>query len=109
VALNGTDGDVSGVAAWDAARGRLAVVLVNFRDRYSVRRHARLQVDELPAALRDGTWQQWTIDATHSNVWHDQGQAELAKTRAGNLSGTGFRWDETLTPNSVTLVELLPK
>jgi hypothetical protein len=106
VALSGTDGDVSGVAAWDAARGRLAIVLVNFRDRYALRRHVRLQVDELPKALRSGDWQEWTVDATHSNVWNDQGKPELTRTRSGELGEKGVTLEGTLMPNSVTLVEM---
>ena len=104
--LTGTDGDVSGVGAWDAERGRLAIVLVNFRDRYALRRPVRVQADGLPPALRDGAWQEWTIDATHSNVWHDQGKAELAKTQTGKVSGGNFAWEKTLEANSVTLIEL---
>ena len=109
VAMRGGDGDVSGVAAWDAARSRLAMVLVNFRDRYALRRRIRLQLTELPAALRTGAWEQWTVDATHSNVWNDAGKAELTRTRSGNLGGQGFELEETLMPNSVTLVELTAK
>jgi hypothetical protein len=106
LALAGTDGDVSGVAAWDASRARLAVVLVNFRDRYALRRPVRLQVDELPAALRDVPWQEWTIDATHSNVWHDRSKAELTRTAGGTASGATFNWSKTLGANSITLLEL---
>lgn len=106
VALTGTDGDVSGVAAWDAARARLAIVLVNFRDRYALRRAVRVELAELPAALRDGAWQEWTVDATHSNVWHDQGKAELTKTQAGVLAGGAFTWEKILGANSVTLLEV---
>jgi hypothetical protein len=54
IALHGTDGDVSGVAAWDAARARLAIVLVKFRDHYALRRHVRLQSAELPTVLQGG-------------------------------------------------------
>lgn len=107
VTLTGTDGDVSGVAAWDESRGRLAVVLVNFRDRYALRRHVRLQLDALPAALRGGAWHEWTVDATHSNVWHDPGKPELARTRTGSLDNDAFTLEGTLAPNSVTLVELM--
>ena len=107
VPLTGADGDVSGVAAWDASRGRLAVVLVNFRDRYSLRRHVRLQLDEVPVPLRGGEWREWSVDATHSNVWHEQGKAELARTGTGRLDGQELKWEKTLAPNSVTLLELL--
>jgi hypothetical protein len=109
VSLKGTDGDVSGVAAWDADRGRLAIVLVNFRDRYAVRRHVGVQVNEVPATLRGGEWREWTVDATHSNVWHEQGKAELARTATGTIEGQQLKWERTLAANSVTLLELLRK
>lgn len=107
VALNGAEGDVSGVAAWDAAAGRLAVVLVNFRDRYALRRHVRLHFEGMPAALEGGKWQEWTIDATHSNAWNDAGKAELTKTLSGSIGGKGSNYDQILMPNSITLVEFL--
>ncbi|MDB6030273.1 MAG: Beta-xylosidase [Verrucomicrobiales bacterium] len=109
VTITGTDGDISGVAAWDATKGRLAVVLVNFRDRYALRRHVSLSLQNLPKELAGGTWQQWTVDATHSNVWNNQGKPELARTRDGELEGQPFQWQETLMPNSVTLLELVRK
>ena len=106
-ALTGTDGDISGVAAWDASKGRLAIVLVNFRDRYALRREVELAIANLPKELNGGTWQQWTVDSTHSNVWHNQGKAELTRTKSGVLDGLPFQWQETLGPNSVTLLELV--
>jgi len=105
IELKGGDGDVSGVASWDAERGRLAVVLVNFRDRYALRRRARVQIDELPSALLGGIWQQWTVDATHSNVWNDPAKPELSKTRTGKIESKNFIFEETLMPNSITLLE----
>jgi len=109
ISLTGTDGDVSGVAAWDEQRSRLAIVLVNFRDRYALRRPVRLQINGLPSVLRDGAWQEWTIDATHSNVWNNQGKAELRKTETGSVEGNNFVWEKTLGANSVTLIELIRK
>ena len=109
VSITGTDGDVSAVSAWDAERRRLAVILVNFRDRYSLRRSVRLGVASLPAELRNGIWQTWTVDGTHSNVWHDQGKAELTRTQTGPVNGNEFTWDNVLQPNSVTLLELKPE
>ena len=103
------DGDISAVGTWDTDRARLAIVLVNFRDRYALRRPVRLQINDLPAALRDATWQEWTIDATHSNVWHDRSKAELTKTQAGNVSGASLTIEKNLAPNSVTLIELTQK
>jgi hypothetical protein len=107
IALTGTDDDISGVAAWDAARSRLAVVLVNFRDRYALRRQVRVELNEIPAALRGGEWREWTVDATHSNVWHDANRAELTRTASGSLDAPGLALERTLGPNSVTLIELI--
>jgi hypothetical protein len=109
VVLTGTDGDISGLACWDAGRSRLAIVLVNFRDRYALRRHVTLGLKALPEALKGGRWQQWSVDATHSNVWNDSGKAELAKTGAGEIGVEPFTKEATLPPNSVTLIELLGK
>jgi hypothetical protein len=100
------DGDISGVAAWDAQRSHLAIVLVNFRDRYALRRPVQLRIDAIPAALRDATWTEWTIDATHSNVWHERNRAELTKTSSGQITGAKFEWSHTLAANSICLIEL---
>jgi len=107
IAVKGTDDDVSAVAAWDRQRARLAIVLVNFRSRYSLRRNVRLRIDPLPTEIRSGQFQLWTIDATHSNIWNDANHAELAQTRSGKVVGTNFTFEETLAPNSVTLIELI--
>jgi hypothetical protein len=107
VPVTGTDEEVSGVAAWDAKQKRLAVVLVNYRDRESLRRRVRLHLPKLPASLQGGRWQESVVDATHSNVWNDPGHAELAVVRTGELARQqAFDLDETLAPNSVTLLEL---
>jgi len=94
ISLTGTDGDISGLAAWDDERGRLAVVLVNFRDRYALRRRVRVQIDNLPSSLREGNWQQWTVDSTHSNVWNDPAKPELANTGAASWRAKAFRWQK---------------
>ena len=82
-------------------------MLVNFRSRYSLRRNVRLQINEVPSSIRSGKWQEWIVDGTHANVWNDQGKAELAKSRTGDLNGSSFILEATLMPNSVTSVELL--
>jgi hypothetical protein len=108
LSVKGTDNDVSAVAAWDAERRRLAVVLVNFRSRYGMRRLVHLKIESLPEALQNGGWQEWTVDATHSNVWNDQGKAELARTQSGSTGPKSFFLEKTIEANSVTLVELTP-
>jgi len=105
--VTGTDDDVSAVAAWDARETRLAVVLVNFRDRYALRRLVQLRIEPLPAALKSGQWQESVVDATHSNAWNDPTKAELTITRTGELSGKSFAVQTTLAANSVSLIELL--
>ncbi len=105
--VDGGDDDVSAAAAWDAERGRLAVILVNFRDRYALRRHVRIAINPLPAELRGGTWREWLVDATHSNVWHDRDRAELEPVARGDIAETTLSLDRTLMPNSVTMIEVL--
>jgi hypothetical protein len=100
------DGDISGVAAWDAQRARLSIVLVNFRDRYALRRHVRLQIPGLPRPLHAARWQEWTVDATHGNVWHDRAQAELAQSDSGTVKNGTLAWERSLAPNSVTWIEI---
>ena len=58
-------------------------------------------------SIQSGKWQEWIVDGTHANVWNDQGKAELAKSRTGDLNGSSFILEATLMPNSVTSVELL--
>jgi hypothetical protein len=105
VTLDGQDEDISGVAAWDAGAGRLAVILVNFRDRYALRRKVRLTFKPLPARLRGGRWRESVVDATHCNAWHELSGAELSELRSGRVSGESFGWEQTLAANSVTLLE----
>jgi len=105
--VEGGDGEVSCVAAWDPARRRLAVVLVNFTSRYGLRRPVSLVVAPLPASLQNGTWREWVVDATHSNAWNDLRRAELAQAQSGRLAGPALQWQRTLAPNSVTLLELV--
>jgi hypothetical protein len=108
LAVEGTDGEVSAVATWEAAAARLAVVLVNFRDRHGFPRKVRLDVTSLPAALRGGQWREAVIDATHANAWHDLGRAELTFSLRGPVESAagGFTLERVLGANSVTLVEL---
>ncbi len=106
VSLTGTDGEVSGVAAWDQKRQRLAMVLVNFSSRYDVPRRIALEVEKLPRGLRNGVWRESIVDPTHGNIWHDRARAELTVCKAGSVGDGGFEFDEKLMPNSVTLVEV---
>jgi hypothetical protein len=105
--VEGTDGEVSCVAAWDAAKSRLAIVLVNFTDRYGMTRPVKLAVPQLPGAWENGTWREWVVDATHGNAWYDAKAAELIQTQSGKVTGTTFAWPRSLPPNSVTLIEVV--
>ncbi|HWB05189.1 MAG TPA: hypothetical protein VG796_19310 [Verrucomicrobiales bacterium] len=106
--VSGADGEVSCVAAWDAAKKRLAVVMVNFADRYGLARNVKLTVPKLPTDLAGATWREWTIDATHSNAWNDMKTAVLTKTRSEPVSGDSLTWSAVLPANSVTVVEVTP-
>jgi hypothetical protein len=104
----GSDEDVSAVAAWDASRGRLAIVLVNFRDRYGLERDTEVSIQVLPESLRGGAWRESVVDATHANVWHDPNRAELEVVNQGAIQGDSFSVRRTLPANSITLIEILP-
>lgn len=106
IKVDGGDDDVCAVAGWDAERGRLAVVLVNYRDRFAVRRQLHLTIDKLPASLAQGMWQEFTIDALHSNVFTDSSRCELEQTGGGRIDKPTFTFDRELLPNSVVMLEL---
>jgi hypothetical protein len=110
VECTGGDDEVAVTAAWDEKQARLAIVLVNFNYRCALRRQVRVQVDELPQALAGGVWREWTVDATHSNIWNDPqhpDKADLTQTAKETLGTGGLTWDKTLQPDSVTLLELI--
>ncbi len=108
LSVDGTDGDVSAVAAWDERRQRLAVVLVNFRDRYAFPRHIRLSIDALPHRLQRGQWTERRVDATHANAWHDAGRAELSLLASDFVDGASLTLERELPPNSIDWIELTP-
>lgn len=103
LAVAGTDGEVSALAAWDEQAKTLKLVLVNFQDRYNLRRNVRIACSGLPAGLENPAWHRWTVDATHSNVWNDRSHAQLEETGSGTVGTDDLQ--ETLAPNSVTLLE----
>lgn len=105
VEIKGTDGEVCGVAAFDRQAEKLSVVLVNYQFRYGMQRRVRLSVANLPEGLRAGKWQEFIVDATHSNVWNDPQKAELFKGRSAPLRGPVPVYEARLAPNSITLVE----
>ena len=105
--VSGGDDDVCAVAAMDESQNRLAIVLVNYRFRFPVRRQVKLTIDHLPAALVGGKWREWTIDPQHSNIFTDASHCELEMTASGGVAKGPFVYDKALLPNSVTLVELV--
>ncbi|HEX2750869.1 MAG TPA: hypothetical protein VHM91_22880, partial [Verrucomicrobiales bacterium] len=92
----------------DPARKRLAVILVNFTDRYGVARNVTVNIPGLPAELAGGFWREWTIDAAHSNAWNDAASAALTRTRSGHLEKAALTWSGILPANSVTMLEIAP-
>ena len=107
--VKGTDDDISGVAAWDGQAKRLALVLVNFRDRWSLRRHVEVRFEHLPKGLEGGQLVESIVDATHSNAWNDANRADLvpqASPMGKSLREGVLKLDRTLEPNSVTMIEL---
>ncbi|MEX2169657.1 MAG: hypothetical protein WD851_10120 [Pirellulales bacterium] len=107
IKVNGGDEDICAVAALDATRGRLAIVLVNYRWRHAVRRDVQLRIDDLPSELVGGQWREWVIDPLHSNVFTDASRCELEMTASGNVESNDFSYDRPMMANSVVLLELL--
>ena len=107
VRVVGGDGEISAVAAWDRAKTRLAIVVVNFAGRYNLARPVKLSVPQLPAELRGGAWRESRIDATHANAWNNLRNAELTTTDSAAVSGSGFELFRLLPPNSVTRIEIV--
>jgi hypothetical protein len=100
------DDDVCAVAAMDNDQKRLAIVVVNHRSRFAVRREVRVKIDNLPPALASRQWREWTIDSQHSNIFHDANHCELEKTASGKIRQSPFVFERRLLPNSVLMLEL---
>jgi hypothetical protein len=105
--VSGGDDDVCAVASMDDTQNRLAIVLVNYRFRFPVRRKVTVRVDALPSELADGIWRDWTIDPQHSNIFTDASHCELEQTSSGGITKAAFEYEKVLLPNSVTLLELV--
>lgn len=108
IAATGGDDEVCAVASWDPARERLCIIVVNFKDRYNLRRNVRIELGSLPKPLRHGSWHRTLIDPTHSNVWHNRDRAELETVAKGDMQSSPLAFDMTLLPNSVTMIEVRP-
>ncbi len=106
VKVNGGDDDICAVAALSANQDRLAIVLVNYRDRYAIRRHVRVQTSKLPDSLAGGKWQASVVDSLHSNVFNDASRCELEVSDSGNIENDVFTYDGEMMANSIVLLEL---
>ncbi len=103
--VTGDDGEVSCVAARDERDGRITIVLVNFTDRYNLRRHVRVSILDAPRCRAV----EHRIDATHSNVLSDAARSELEKVREEVFPAGEIRYDVTLPPHAVARIELRPE
>lgn len=101
--VGGGDDEVCAVAARDEGRGRLAVVLVNFTDRYNVRRKVRVGM-RLSATARSRLF---LIDGMHSNAYADRERADLECVEERAWPPGDMRCEITLPPHSVSLLELI--
>lgn len=106
VELRGGDDDVCGVAALDADARRLAIVLVNFRSRYPVKRQVHVSINRLPPQLAGGQWRESLVDPSHANIFNDANHCELEVTARGRIDGDSFSYDKAMLPNSIVLLEL---
>ena len=106
VKISGGDDDICAVAALDSKQGRLAVVLVNFRDRYAVARHVHLETANLPTPFAGGSWQESVVDSLHCNVFTDPSHCDLEISNRGRIEKEGFTYDQDMMANSIVLLEL---
>jgi hypothetical protein len=104
--VTGGDDDVCAVAAIDNDQHRAVIVLVNYRFRFPVRRQVEVKINDLPPKLSSGKWRAFTIDSLHSNVFTDASHCELEMTASGSIEGKSITVEQTLLPNSVTMLEL---
>jgi len=108
VRVAGADDELAAVAAYDEPGGRLAVIVVNWKWSYNLRRKVRVEFAGLPVRLKKGTWRRVLVDATHSNVWHDRARAELETVETGRIEDGPFALEFVLRPSAVTMIELTP-
>jgi hypothetical protein len=104
--IDGGDDDICAVAAIDDESHRAAIIVVNFRSRFPVKRRVQLKVTNLPSYLQNGNWHESVIDSTHSNLFTDSGHCELETTASGTLMQDEFVTRQSLLPNSIVLFEL---
>ncbi len=108
--LRGEDEEITGIASLDEREKRLTILLVHFAERYGIRREVKLVVEDLPPWLKGGRWRRYLVDATHSNIFHDEEKGStLQCVEEGNIGTVKSKvFQFTLLPNSVTFLELHP-
>ena len=84
-------------------------MVINFADRYGIKRRVKLDIAKLPASPGGWTFKRYLVDKEHSNIWHDRSRAELETVESG-VSGDPTRFAKTfdLWSNAVTLLVLDP-
>ena len=105
----GEDDELAGIASIDPKTGRVTVLILNFAERYGVRRDITLTLSNLPSQVRGGICRRYLVDKDHSNIWNnaDRRELEIAETLPVGKSST-FTHTFRLDTNAVTLIELAP-
>jgi len=85
------------------------VLILNFAERYGVRRDITLRLSNLPSQVRGGICRRYLVDKDHSNIWNnaDRRELEIVKTLPIGKS-SAFTYTLRLDSNAVTLIELAP-
>lgn len=110
IALVGEDDEIAGVASLDPKTGRVTVLLLNFAERYGVRRDITLALTDLPKEVRGGVCRRYLVDKDHSNIWNNADRRELEVVEELPVGKSGaFTHTFRLETNGVTLLELLPQ
>ena len=106
---NDVDTDICGLASLDPHTGRVAVLIVNFPSSRGIPRRLRLVFENLPEALRNGTYRRWLVDKEHCNRFHDESQGKLKSLEERQVKADR-KWslELTLEWNAVSLIELFP-
>jgi len=110
IALTGEDDELAGVASFDPKTGRVTVLIVNFADRYGVRRDITLSMSNLPAQVRGGVCRRYLVDKDHSNIWNNRDRSELEVVETLPVGKSGmFAHTFRLGCSAVTLLEFVQR
>lgn len=109
LAFLGSDDEITGLASKDPASGRITVLILNFAERYGVRRDVDVTVSNLPTVLRGGECKVYVVDKSHSNIFADRNNCELAVANTIAIPDQKtFTARLRLESNSVALLDLVP-